>query len=419
MKRILFFLILLCLEKTLHAQTPRSPYIYTIKADSVKITNTCDTAELIIENHTQTVPGFLFNKGRGRTEFRRITQYDDTTVVIGGDTIHLGRGYKNFANADLTFTGNRIHNGAFRAMSLTDFNKIGFKSNTTDGLRSTEMSMDSRRGYNLIMTNSSNPDLVKTTTQTADDHSTYTEIAATTGDFAKYLQMVGSERLFSIMVGDHATDGSYGTSAGINIGVMTDTDPREVDIYSQDGTMHIYTANAANKTRIEMNFNKGDYLTTTCSKYDVGGSGVSQTPTGFTFSAAGLLGFKLPGLPISTNSQDSVLVISDSGQVKKQAQSSLTPALNIITGDIVDITAQVDAVTKLPNLQSHAGHSVSLPAAASYTGKKIYIWNQNASVNVWTFSSSITLPDGSTSNAIPNQSTIELLSDGNVWIKWK
>jgi hypothetical protein len=66
MKRILFLLALLCLEKTLHAQ-----YVYTIKADSVKITNTCDTAELIIENHTQTIPGFLYNKGRGRTEFRR------------------------------------------------------------------------------------------------------------------------------------------------------------------------------------------------------------------------------------------------------------------------------------------------------------------------------------------------------------
>lgn len=43
MKRILFFLILLCIENALHAQ-----YVYTIRADSVKITNTCDTAELII-----------------------------------------------------------------------------------------------------------------------------------------------------------------------------------------------------------------------------------------------------------------------------------------------------------------------------------------------------------------------------------
>ncbi|MBO9204510.1 MULTISPECIES: hypothetical protein [Niastella] len=48
MKRILFLLVLLCLEKTLSAQTPRTPYVYSIKADSVKITNSCDTAELII-----------------------------------------------------------------------------------------------------------------------------------------------------------------------------------------------------------------------------------------------------------------------------------------------------------------------------------------------------------------------------------
>ncbi|WP_207513824.1 hypothetical protein [Longitalea luteola] len=84
MKRILFLIILFSLKKSLDAQTP---YIYTIKADSVKITNTCDTAELIIENHTQNVPGFLFNKGRGRTEFRRATKLDDSTIVLGNDTI--------------------------------------------------------------------------------------------------------------------------------------------------------------------------------------------------------------------------------------------------------------------------------------------------------------------------------------------
>src|ERR1044072_7528109 len=85
MKRIIILLALICLEKALHAQ-----YIYTIKADSVKITNSCDTAELIIENHTQTVPGFLFNKGKGRTEFRRgMQRINDTFVVFGGDRLGL------------------------------------------------------------------------------------------------------------------------------------------------------------------------------------------------------------------------------------------------------------------------------------------------------------------------------------------
>jgi hypothetical protein len=57
MKKLLSLLVLLSMEKALHAQ-----YIYTIKADSVRITNSCDTAELIIENHTQTVPCFCITR---------------------------------------------------------------------------------------------------------------------------------------------------------------------------------------------------------------------------------------------------------------------------------------------------------------------------------------------------------------------
>lgn len=53
-----------------------SQNIYQIRADSVRIYNDCDTAELIIENHTQTVPGYLYNKGLGRTEFRRMRFID-------------------------------------------------------------------------------------------------------------------------------------------------------------------------------------------------------------------------------------------------------------------------------------------------------------------------------------------------------
>jgi hypothetical protein len=82
MNRLLLALILVCIGQTLSAQ-----YIYTIKADSVKITNSCDTAELIIENHSQNVLGFLYNRGRGRTEFRRPGKLNDSTLVLGEDTI--------------------------------------------------------------------------------------------------------------------------------------------------------------------------------------------------------------------------------------------------------------------------------------------------------------------------------------------
>jgi hypothetical protein len=104
MKKIFLILILLCIENALHAQ-----YVYTIKADSVKITNTCDTAELIIENHTQTVPGFLYNKGRGRTEFRRAVLLNDSTLVLGNDTLTI-RGTTT-ANNGLSVTGRDVQLG--------------------------------------------------------------------------------------------------------------------------------------------------------------------------------------------------------------------------------------------------------------------------------------------------------------------
>lgn len=64
--------------------------VETINADSVKITNASRSAELILENSTRQTPGFLFNKGNGRTEFRRgLQKINDSTYVIGADTLKL------------------------------------------------------------------------------------------------------------------------------------------------------------------------------------------------------------------------------------------------------------------------------------------------------------------------------------------
>jgi hypothetical protein len=63
--------------------------VYTIKADSVKITN-CDSAELIIQNHTQGVPGFLYNTGNGRTIFKQpLTKISDTLYLVGTDSLKI------------------------------------------------------------------------------------------------------------------------------------------------------------------------------------------------------------------------------------------------------------------------------------------------------------------------------------------
>ncbi|HLZ87237.1 MAG TPA: hypothetical protein VKQ52_08355, partial [Puia sp.] len=84
MRYVLFILILLFTLSGLRAQN-----VYTITADSVKLTG-CDSSELIIENHTRAVPGFLFNTGNGRTIFKRVMQkLSDSQYLLGPDTLQI------------------------------------------------------------------------------------------------------------------------------------------------------------------------------------------------------------------------------------------------------------------------------------------------------------------------------------------
>jgi hypothetical protein len=128
MNRLLLLLILISIGQAVSAQ-----YVYTIKADSVKITNTCDTAELIIENHTQTVPGFLYNKGRGRTEFRRgAVRINDSTYVVGCDTIKtMPPGVAWLIN------GNSNINDGVNFLGTTNQASLVIKTNNTERARVT------------------------------------------------------------------------------------------------------------------------------------------------------------------------------------------------------------------------------------------------------------------------------------------
>lgn len=45
-------------------------HVYSIRADSVRIYNVCDTTELILVNKTQGVTGYLYNKGTRITELQ-------------------------------------------------------------------------------------------------------------------------------------------------------------------------------------------------------------------------------------------------------------------------------------------------------------------------------------------------------------
>lgn len=87
MKIFLLLALSICFKLAATAQATK---IFAIPADSVKITN-CDSAELILENHTQGVSGFLWNTGRGRTIFKRpITKINDSTYLAGADTLKVG-----------------------------------------------------------------------------------------------------------------------------------------------------------------------------------------------------------------------------------------------------------------------------------------------------------------------------------------
>jgi hypothetical protein len=88
-------------------------FVHKIKADSVLITNDSCTAELNLENSTKDVNGFLYNKGKGRTEFRRgLIQINDSIYIIGGDTLNVGSGNDtckwSSQGANIYYTNGRV-----------------------------------------------------------------------------------------------------------------------------------------------------------------------------------------------------------------------------------------------------------------------------------------------------------------------
>lgn len=102
-------------------------YIHRIKADSVRIYNDSCSSELILENSTKNISGFLYNRGLGRTEFRKsMMKLNDSTYVFGSDTLKLNTG-SNYvrnatvqqANANFNISGNGTLGGALSVTGTT------------------------------------------------------------------------------------------------------------------------------------------------------------------------------------------------------------------------------------------------------------------------------------------------------------
>jgi hypothetical protein len=105
-------------------------YVYTIQADSVKITN-CDSAELILENHTQGVPGFLFNSGNGRTIFKHaVQQINDSLYLIGADTLTVAP-----SSGFWSLYGNYGTNPSSQFIGTTDCSPLTFRTCSAEQMR--------------------------------------------------------------------------------------------------------------------------------------------------------------------------------------------------------------------------------------------------------------------------------------------
>lgn len=82
--RYLIAMILLMSVLQLQAQKAGN---YAIVADTVTLAS-CDSTELVLRNHSDTVPGFLFNTGKGLTSFKRaLMSAGNGAFVIGADTL--------------------------------------------------------------------------------------------------------------------------------------------------------------------------------------------------------------------------------------------------------------------------------------------------------------------------------------------
>jgi len=108
-------------------------FIYKIKADSLLVTNDSCSAELNLENSTKSIKGFLYNKGNGRTEFRRgAIKLNDSTYLVGADTIKTSvSGGGNGGETNTASNTGTVGTGLFKQKSGVnlEFYKINPLSN--------------------------------------------------------------------------------------------------------------------------------------------------------------------------------------------------------------------------------------------------------------------------------------------------
>lgn len=108
-----------------------------IRGDSIYLQRTGGNSELILLNGTRdSAGGVLYNKGAGRTGFRKSKALNDSTFTVGGDTIVIRGigGGTNVANASLTADDDYAHNWAQHILKFDSTKYVEFNSYRPDPL---------------------------------------------------------------------------------------------------------------------------------------------------------------------------------------------------------------------------------------------------------------------------------------------
>lgn len=113
MLKVIFLSIFTCVLLSATAQVQTQ-----VIGDSVFIHSNAGKGELILQNRTDSVNGFLFNKGAGRTEFRRgLVKISDSVYLIGKDTLHLNNAGGTVSPANVYYVSRKFTGAAREVVS--------------------------------------------------------------------------------------------------------------------------------------------------------------------------------------------------------------------------------------------------------------------------------------------------------------
>jgi hypothetical protein len=359
MRPFILVLTMLCVAPNLFAQ-----YVYTIKADSVKITNNCDTAELILENHTQNVLGFLYNKGRGRTEFRKVVKLDDSTLIFGEDTLIIKGGGVTIASNGLSLIGQDV--------------QLGQDVGATDNPAAFVNDREIPQGNNFMFWRGNHP-------------SSYMQ------QRGGYINLVGDETVIKSPVFSMVE-----TSSGHVVFIRRVTDRTQIeygDGFDYNHFVHLFDGGPMALSSNPGYVNKGYRL-------QVDGTSFFDDSVLMTHLAPGTL-------------TDSIVVCDNVTNVlKKVAPSSITNSLNRVTVTDANYTS-TSSDYLIAYISITAGRTVNLPAASSMTNKTLIIKDESGSAgphNITIDGFGSESIDGSATKSIStNFGTMTIYSNGSSW----